>query len=80
MFVCMRLQEWKDEKSCVRGRGLRIFFHSISVQMMDFAKDVVQLLSTRFQVGFYSVGWNEKDSCGQANCVRTRWIIWKHVV
>ena len=46
---------------------------------MSFAKEVVQLLSTRFQAGSSWIGRSEKNICGQADCVRERWI-WEDVV
>ena len=42
--------------------------------MKGFAKDVFQLLNTRFQVSFYSIDWSEKDICGRVECVLARWI------
>ena len=53
MFECMWLQEWKDGSPYVRERGLKIFFHCIPAQIISYAKDVVQLLSTRSQVGSF---------------------------
>ena len=45
---------------------------------MGFAKDV-QLLSMRFQVDSYWIGWSKKDICSYMEYVLARWI-WEHVV
>ena len=57
-----------DERPCVLGQGLRIFFCYISVNMMGFAKDVL-LLSMSFEVGSYWIGCSEKDICSQVEYV-----------
>ena len=65
-MYCMWLQEWKNGRPYIRGRELRIFFHCITARMMGFAKDVVQLLSTRFQMGSFGsnfvVGFRSEET------------------
>ena len=75
--LCTWLQEWKDRKQYICGQQLRIFFHFISVHRMDLAKDVAQLMSTRFQLGSYWIGWSKKNICSRVECVLARWI-WEH--
>ena len=55
MFVGMCIQGGKMD-GCVFVGENRKLFYCIPVHMIGFAKGIVQLLSTRFQVGFYWTG------------------------
>ena len=67
MILCKCLQEWIDEKPCVRGQRLsfRVFMHTKT----DFARSVVLLLSIKFQVDSYLICRSEKNSCARGECV-----------
>ena len=79
MLLYKWLQECVDEKQCVHGRRLKICLQCIHAQDGLTTKDVVLLLSTRFQVDCCWICSCRKNNYRCVEGVLVGWI-WEYVV